>query len=354
MRQSPQWRITSIYFGFATVWILFSDTLLYLLGIDSLVMSSLNIVNDMVFVVITSVLLLALLQREFQVRARLEDELRVQVRENWQSTSALEASRERLHAAELDALEHERLKVRFQQEQAQNALVQRVISALSHDLRTPLTAISTARDLLSTYFDRLTPERRLEKLDSIGREVQFALELLEDTVNMARGNLTDVTFRPVPVNLAALCQVSVEEVQSATQTPNRLLFVNVSGLESAVVDDVLVSRILLNLLTNAVKYSPPHTDVRLELDQHNEWIVLRVVDHGVGIPEADLPHIFEPFYRAAGVMDAVSGTGLGLSIVKDCVTRHQGRVRVDSTVGQGTTFTVELPLEKVPGAVAAA
>ncbi len=244
--------------------------------------------------------------------------------------------------AEANALEFERLKVGFQKEQERIALVQRIVSALSHDLRTPLTVISTSRDTLSHYFDKLTPEKRLEKLDSIGREAQFALELLEDTVNMVRGNLTDTAFHPTPVNLASLCQVSVDEVRMAKDGLHRLTFSNLSSTEIAVVDDVLVSRILLNLLSNAIKYSPDLGDIRLELDRREEWIILRVIDHGLGISDDELPHIFDPFYRSAAV-NAISGSGLGLSIVKDCVERHRGRISVKSTLGQGSTFTVELP-----------
>lgn len=244
--------------------------------------------------------------------------------------------------AEANALEFERLKAGFQQEQERIALVQRIMSALSHDLRTPLTVISTSRDTLSHYFDKLTPEKRLEKLEAIGREAQFALELLEDTVNMVRGNLTETAFHPVPLNLASLCQVSVDEVRAAKDGHHRLSFSNLSSTEIAVVDDVLVSRILLNLLSNAIKYSPDLGDIRLELDRRDEWIILRVIDHGLGISDDELPHIFDPFFRSAAV-NAISGTGLGLSIVKDCVERHRGRISVKSTLGQGSTFTVELP-----------
>ncbi|MFW5748678.1 MAG: PAS domain S-box protein, partial [Chloroflexota bacterium] len=85
------------------------------------------------------------------------------------------------------ALENERLKARFQKEQQQNALIQRIIAALSHDLRTPLSVIASSRDMLSRYFDRLSDEQRQEKLNTIGRQIHFALNLLEDTVQMARG-----------------------------------------------------------------------------------------------------------------------------------------------------------------------
>jgi len=245
--------------------------------------------------------------------------------------------------ADAYALENERLKANFQQEQDRNAFVMRIISALSHDLRTPLTVILTSKDLLMNYFERMKPEKRLEKLDIIGRQIQFALNLLEDTVAMARGHLGDVPFRPIPVNIAALCQVSVNELRASEQFPQPLEFTNHFGTEFVKIDELLVSRILLNLLSNAVKYSSDMSPVRLELAREDEKIILRVIDHGIGISHEVLPHIFDPFYRSDEVTD-IAGTGLGLSIVKDCVERHGGEIHVESEVGQGTTFTVKLPL----------
>ena len=249
---------------------------------------------------------------------------------------------ERKQAEEL-AQEVERLKASFQKEQAQNELIQRIISMLSHDLRNPLAVIASSRDMLDRYYDRLSDEKRREKLDMIGRQVQFALDMLQDTVDMARGNLSEREFRPVQVNLAALCQISVQEIQVASRNDHVVRFINLGDVETVPIDEVLVSRILLNLLSNAIKYSPVGGEVRLELDRQNGHIVLRVRDQGMGIDEADLPRLFEPFYRAKAARQ-IEGTGLGLSIVKDCVERQRGRVHVESALGAGSTFTVELPI----------
>jgi PAS domain S-box-containing protein len=248
--------------------------------------------------------------------------------------------------AEAIALENERLKTQFHKEQDQNELMQRMISMLSHDLRTPLAIIASSRDLLDRYYDRLSEEKRREKLEAIGRQIQFALEILQDTVNMARGNLSNRDFRPAPTNLAMLCQVSVQELQVARHDNRSIHFSNPGDVGTVSIDEVLVSRILLNLLSNALKYSPEGGEIHLELDQRDEWIVLRVIDEGSGINDIDLPHLFEPFYRAKEV-DHIEGTGLGLSIVNDCVERHRGRIRVESIPGRGSTFTVELPTVQI-------
>ncbi|MDX2076729.1 MAG: ATP-binding protein [bacterium] len=238
--------------------------------------------------------------------------------------------------------ENDHFITRFRKEQEHHALIQRSVSALSHDLRTPLSVIATSKDLLLRYFDKLTKEKRKEKLDSIGRQLEFALELLDETVLTVTGTMNERPFHPMPINLAKLCQVSVDEVGMSYGAENRLRFVNMGQVDMVLADEILVSRILLNLLTNAVKYSPNNAEIRLELDRNKEYVVLRVVDKGVGIHADNLPHIFEPFYRVLE-MKEISGTGLGLSIVKECVERHHGHIHVESQLGKGTTFTVELP-----------
>jgi signal transduction histidine kinase len=238
----------------------------------------------------------------------------------------------------------QQLKASFQKEQATNELIQRVISMLSHDLRTPLAAISSSRDLLRHYYDRLSEEKRKERLDTIERQIQYALQILEDTVHIARGNLSEKQFNPIPINIAALCQISVDEIRVAQSETHNIQFINVGNIEIAQVDEVLVNRILVNLLSNAIKYLPEDGEIRLELDLKGEWLIFRVIDQGMGIKDADLPQIFDPFYRSEDV-NAIKGTGLGLSIVQDCVERHHGRIYVESTWGEGSTFVVELPTQ---------
>lgn len=239
-------------------------------------------------------------------------------------------------------IDHERMKAQFNKEREHNLLIQRIISALSHDLRTPLTVIATSRELLSKYYDRLTEEKRLKRLDMIDHQIQYALNLLDDTVAMARGDLDERQFKPSPIQLATLCQVSINELNSVIDGSHQLVFINKGKVEMADIDETLVNRILLNLLSNAIKYSPQGSHIRLELDRHVSWVVLRVIDNGIGIRGDDLDSIFDPFFRTREAQ-SFDGTGLGLSIVKDCVDRHHGIIRVESEMGRGTTFTIKLP-----------
>jgi PAS domain S-box-containing protein len=246
-----------------------------------------------------------------------------------------------LHAEQL-RLEQERLKASLKKEQEFNILVQKAVSALSHDVRTPLTVISNARQILDRYFDRLDEDTRREKLDSIGKQLHYLVELLNDMSLTVKGSLDERIFQPTPLNLPALCQASINEIQETVGNNHLLRLVKDKTIQTVSVDETLVSRILLNLLSNAVKFSSEGTEISLKLSQHERWLILEVTDQGLGIYPEDIPYIFEPFFRADNVRH-IRGTGLGLNIVKDCVERHQGRISVDSQLGKGTCFTVQLP-----------
>jgi signal transduction histidine kinase len=101
-----------------------------------------------------------------------------------------------------------------------------------------------------------------------------------------------------------------------------------------------------NLIGNAIKYTPEGGEITIAMEVQGEQEILRISDNGPGVPPADQPHIFEKFYRASNVPKGVGGSGLGLAIVKSIVDSHQGRIWVESLLGQGSTFTVVLPISQ--------
>ncbi len=245
--------------------------------------------------------------------------------------------------AEQARLEQERLKASLKKEQELNSTIQRAVSALAHDMRTPLSVISSAKELMLRYFDRMDETKRREKLDSIDKQLRYVLDLLDDMSLLVKGSLSERQFQPAPTHLATLCQMSLNEIKETIGTGHTMIFATDGQIGTVTVDETLVSRILLNLLTNAVKFSPAGSEIKLGLYLQDNRIVLRVIDHGMGVADEDLKHIFEPFYRAETVGE-ISGTGLGLNIVRDCVEQHSGRISAESQPGKGTTFTVWLPM----------
>lgn len=251
---------------------------------------------------------------------------------------------ERRQARDL-LMEQNRLTLSLQREKELNATTQRVIATLAHDLRTPLAVIGSAKEILSRYFDQIDPEQRRERLETIGKQLQYVTELLNDLAQVTGASLNQRAPQLAPVNLVTLCQITVKDMQASVAAKHRLNFTTDGTLHTVIIDDVLVSRILINLLSNAVKYSDEGSEIRLELASREDRIVLRVIDQGIGIAPEDRARIFEPFYRVQGVGD-IAGTGLGLSIVQDCVSLHGGTITVESAPGKGSIFTVELPLSR--------
>ncbi len=258
------------------------------------------------------------------------------------TADSLSAAIERQQAEEARR-ENDRLQSALEKEQALSAIKGRVMRTISHEVRTPLAVILSATGILKGYNDRLSPEKRLEKLQLIEAQVQ-RLDLMIGEVAAAMRNLTgDQNFQPKYINLDALCRNHFGEIQHSLGSKHRMIFQSDERLTRVFADERLIQRILTNLLTNAIKYSPEHTEIQLNLRAETQTAVIEVRDQGIGIPAEEQKQLFDPFFRAANV-GGVQGTGLGLSITQDCVRQHGGEISVQSEPGKGSTFIVRLPL----------
>lgn len=224
-----------------------------------------------------------------------------------------------------------------------NQLKSSFVSMVSHEFRTPLGVIMSSAEILDTYLDQLEPEERREQLGSIRKNTKRMAELMEEVLVLGMAEAGKLNFNPAPLDFGSLCRRLVEEVQSATNNKCPIEISAPAEARDAQADERLLHHVFSNLLSNAVKYSPVGKPVRLDIERDGDHAVCRVRDQGMGIPEADLERLFSAFYRG-GNASQVPGTGLGLTIVKRCVELHRGRIKVESTVGRGTTVTVRLPL----------
>ncbi len=228
-------------------------------------------------------------------------------------------------------------------EQELGELKTRFVSMVSHEFRTPLEVIVSSADILDLYLDRLQAAERSEHLAAIQGSVKRMSVMMEDVLLLGRFESHRQQFSPDDLHLAALCRRLSDEMRSATagRCPIELSLDDTLPLARA--DEKLLRHILTNLLSNAIKYSQPGAPVRLFLTREDHNAVLRVEDRGLGIPAADQARMFEAFQRGGNTSE-IAGTGLGLVIVKRSVELHGGTIDFTSEEGQGTTFTVRLPV----------
>jgi len=234
------------------------------------------------------------------------------------------------------------LRQMVEKERELGELRSRFVSMASHDFRTPLAVILSSASMLKLYNDKMAAEARLKHLDRIQIGVKQMTDLLDDVLTFAQGEEGRLDFAPLPVDLESLCRQLLEETQIASGETHEFVFSSAGSCADALVDKKLLRQIVTNLLSNAAKYSPDGSQVQFDLTCEGGRAVLRVQDHGLGIPEQDQARLFEPFHRAGNVT-AVRGTGLGLAIVKKAVDLHGGSITFESQVGVGTTFTVVIP-----------
>ena len=221
-----------------------------------------------------------------------------------------------------------------------------VISLVSHEMRTPLTAIQGMTELLANY--DIEASRRKEISAAINGEVKRLAGMITDYLDITRLESGATGLRNTPVKLDALLQRIVLLLEPvAAQRGMRLVLTPAVGLPAFFADADLLGRAVENLVSNAIKYSPDNTQVTVSAARDVDNAAISVADQGYGIPEADLARVFEKFYRVPRVEDAgVPGTGLGLALVREIAELHGGTITVASKINQGSTFTLRIPLAR--------
>jgi PAS domain S-box-containing protein len=243
-------------------------------------------------------------------------------------------------------VEQERMLVTLEKEKELSALKTRMMSRLSHELRTPLAIISTSADLLENYFERMTPEKRQERLQQIRHQVQHYTAMLDNMSLVVKGVTYHPDFSPSPYDPIALCHEVIEEVRDTLKARQEVRLDFSGSAPSINADEQYMRLILTNLLSNALKYSVADSVIDVNLHTTEQQVILKVTDKGIGIPEADRPKIFDAFFRGSNIGE-VPGLGIGLSIVSEIVSASQGSIAVESEVGKSTTMIVQLPILEV-------
>lgn len=215
------------------------------------------------------------------------------------------------------------------------------LAVVSHEIRTPLVAIRACADALQRYGNLLPLEKQQQQLQQIQTAAESLSLLLEDVLLLERMHSDRLEFLPAPIDIVSFCEEQVEVWLYTSNHQCQLAFFSDGASCITRLNHKLLWHVVNNLLSNAVKYSPRGGCVSLTVSCQPETIGLQVKDEGIGIPPEALPQLFEPFHRASNVGE-IPGTGLGLAIAKRCIDLHGGNISVESTLGEGTVFTVQI------------
>lgn len=238
----------------------------------------------------------------------------------------------------------------LERERELNEMKSRFVSNTSHEFRTPLTVISNNAELLKFFSKKLDETEQQKCLDTILNYVDHTTALIDDVLIVSKAESGKVQLKLKPLDIIDFCKNLLRTI--SLNSPNHHFKFELKDTrpqpgkytKTAPFDSKILQQSLTNLLTNAVKYSPPASNVTLCLELLANSIEFQVIDEGRGIPEADQQHLFEPFHRASNV-ETIPGTGLGLSIVKRLITIHQGTIKVQSTLNKGSCFILTIPTQ---------
>jgi signal transduction histidine kinase len=217
-----------------------------------------------------------------------------------------------------------------------------MISELVHELRTPLSALSAAVHLLQR--EDLEGVQRERIRQTIANEVHRLNELATNFLELSRLESGRVRFDKEPVHLEGLLRETYEILRPQADQERISLEAEIQeSLAPVMGDRNQLKRMLLNLISNAIKYNQNGGSVLATLSRHDHGVEIRIQDTGVGIPEDQIRNLFHRYYRVPGSDSHFSGTGLGLTIAKRIIQNHSGHINVESKLGEGSTFTVWLP-----------
>jgi signal transduction histidine kinase len=242
--------------------------------------------------------------------------------------------------AQNDRMAHD-LRRALKTESRFNSLRNRFVSIVSHEFRTPLTKIGTSATLIERKSETLSPQQLQTKAHKILEQVEHMRNLMDDVANITRYDQEEhIDFRPVPLDVSALLDQCVQAIHEQT---GRVIHVNKVEVHSGYVGvGYLLIDLMNELLTNAIKFSPPDTSITCMLTVSPTEVNLTVCDEGIGIGDADVEDLFVPYFKAPNA-EHFEGLGLGLALVSHAVNLHRGVISLTPNEGAGVTVRLQLP-----------
>lgn len=237
------------------------------------------------------------------------------------------------------------LKRALGKERELNELKSRFLSMASHEFKTPLSTVLSSAELIELYEKEEQQPKRERHIIRIKEAVNQLTEVLNDFLSLSQLEQGRVSVKKRLVDLLALVSTSVESSEGQMKTGQQVIIDHPEEPLRIISDPKLLRHILINLISNAAKYSPEGMDITIKSRIDSEECRISIIDQGIGIPVEDHPHLFDRFFRARNV-ENIKGTGLGLNIVAHYINILDGKIEFTSSIGKGSVFTVILPVDK--------
>jgi signal transduction histidine kinase len=226
--------------------------------------------------------------------------------------------------------------------EAARSRYQQAIHFVTHEMRTPLTAIQGSSELMGRY--ALSEEKRRQLAEMINAESKRLARMIQTFLDVERLSEGQMELKREPFSAATIVESSLERVRPLAERKRIALRIGEMAEAELVGDRELMEYAVYNLLNNAVKYSPPETEITISALRQAQHVRLSVRDQGIGMDEVELKNIFKKFYRTQRAeASGEAGSGIGLAFVEQIVTHHGGRIEVTSKPGAGSCFTLVLP-----------
>lgn len=237
--------------------------------------------------------------------------------------------------------EKEETKLEFEREQLRSNLLR----AISHDLRTPLTGIAGSSNLILSSYDEFSREVMIDLVKEINNDSEWLIRLVENLLSMTRIESGKLEIKKNPEIVEEILSESIQHLKSrlnnhklTVDIPQDVLFVPMDGK--------LIEQVIINLVDNAVKYTPEGSVVKIKVYGNKNNVYFEISDNGPGINKNDIDHLFEAFYKGnKNNADSRRGVGLGLAICKSIVLAHGGDIKVRNNEAGGAKFIFTLPVE---------
>ena len=265
---------------------------------------------------------------------KLNTELEAKVEER---TTVLKEALQKLEQSQ------EELSEALDKERQLNEIKSRFVSMVSHEFRTPLSTILSSASLVGRYVTTEDQDKRTRHIDKIKGSVKHLNDLLEDFLSLGRLDEGKVAASSAAFNLKELVNDTTEEMKGLLHKGQQIIL-NYTGDETVNTDGKLVKNVLINLISNAIKFSNDDGKIFVQSNVHDGMASISIRDEGIGIPDEDKVHLFSSFFRGKNALN-IQGTGMGLHIVKRYVDLLGGSINLQSQLGTGTTIEVNIPVK---------